>query len=267
MHTDLDLPPRAAKPRRNGLTMVIDGGLPLGLFRDAVSSHADLVDLVKFGWGTAVVSTQLDAKIATLQQLGVDYFFGGTLLEKHVAQGRFDEYVRLLRDHECAYVEVSEGTLPMRRGEKASYISRLAGEFTVLAEVGFKQPARNETLTPADWARAARADLDAGATLVITEARESGNTGLADAQGRCRDDVLDAILDSGITPDELLFEAPTKALQAHLVSRLGPDVNLGNISALDVVGLETLRLGLRADTFACFEPLAMMEPRFVEVVA
>ncbi|HEY5335045.1 MAG TPA: phosphosulfolactate synthase [Mycobacteriales bacterium] len=265
MHTDLELPRRCAKPRESGLTMVIDGGLPLGMFRDVISSHAELIDLVKFGWGTSVVSSQLGAKIATLQQHDIGFFFGGTLMEKHVAQGRFAEYVRLLRDQECSYVEVSDGTLPMRPGEKASYISSLAGEFTVLAEVGFKQPDRNETLTPADWAQAARDDLDAGASLVITEARESGNTGMADASGKCRDDVLDAILDSGIEADQLLFEAPTKQLQTHLVTRIGPNVNLGNIAAMDVIGVETLRLGLRSDTFGCFEPLAMMQAALTEV--
>jgi phosphosulfolactate synthase len=265
VHTTLDLPARASKPRREGLTMVIDGGLPIGQFRDVVSSHAEYIDLVKFGWGTSVVSPHLDAKIATLQQYGIGFFFGGTLLEKHVAQARFDDYVRLCRDHECAFVEVSDGTLPMHPGEKASYIRRLAGEFTVLAEVGFKMPARNAELTPTDWARAAKEDLAAGATLVITEARESGTTGIADAGGQARDDVLDAILGAGISPSQLLFEAPTKSLQAHLVAKLGSDVNLGNIAATDIIGLETLRLGLRADTFAEFEPIAMMAPRLVEV--
>ena len=258
MHTELDLPSRCTKPRTAGLTMVIDGGLPTGQFRDVMTSHADLVDLVKFGWGTAVVTAQLDAKIATLQQLGIGFFFGGTLLEKHVAQGRFPEYVRLLRDHECAYVEVSDGTLPMRPGEKASYIRRLAGEFTVLAEVGYKQVDRNDAFTPADWARCALEDLAAGASYVITESREAGNTGIASTDGCCRDEVVDALLGAGIRPGRLLFEAPTKQLQTHFVERLGPDVNLGNIAPADVVGLETLRLGLRADTFGCFEPLAMM---------
>ncbi|MGH3745358.1 MAG: phosphosulfolactate synthase [Mycobacteriales bacterium] len=265
MRTDLELPRRDAKPRSSGLTMVIDPGLPLGLFRDVVSSHAELIDLVKFGWGTSVVSPTLGAKIETLQQHDIGFFFGGTLLEKHVAQGRFAQYVRLLHEQECTYVEVSDGTLPMRPGEKAAYIRSLAAEFTVLAEVGFKQPDRNETLTPADWASAARADLDAGASLVITEAREAGNTGLADASGKCRDDVLDAILDSGIGAGQLLFEAPTKQLQTHLVTRIGPNVNLGNIAPMDVIGVETLRLGLRSDTFGCFDPAAMLESALIEV--
>jgi phosphosulfolactate synthase len=265
VQTSLDLPARASKPRSEGLTMVIDGGLPLSTFRDVMSSHAPYVDLVKFGWGTAVVSPHLDAKIATLQQLGIGFFFGGTLLEKHVAQAKFDDYVRLCRDHECQYVEVSDGTLPMHPGEKSGYISRLADEFFVLAEVGFKMPARNAELSPADWARAAKEDFAAGASLVITEARESGTTGIATADGECRDDVLDAILGAGIRPQQLLFEAPTKALQAHLVQRLGSDVNLGNVAPADIIGLETLRLGLRADTFGAFEPLAMMAPRLVEV--
>lgn len=263
MLTTLDLPARATKPRATGLTMVIDGGLPLRAFRDVVDSWAPYVDLVKFGWGTAVVSPQLPEKLAALRSAGIDYFFGGTLFEKHVSQDRFEDFRRLCARARCRYVEVSNGTLPMTNTEKAAYVRKLATDFTVLSEVGFKDSDRDATLRPRDWARFAHEDLDAGAALVITEARESGTTGLARGDGSLRGDILNALLDSGLQSDELLFEAPTKGLQTHLIQRLGPDVNLGNIAPADIAALETLRLGLRGDTMLAFEP----EPRQVRAIA
>lgn len=248
MNTDLTLPERAAKPRTTGVTMMIDNGLPMGAFADIVTSNGELVDLVKFGWGTAVVTARLPEKLACLRDAGIGYFFGGTLFEKHIAQERFDSYRRLCHEHGCRYVEVSNGTLPIEESRKAAYVARLAEEFTVLSEVGSKTAEGNEHLRPKDWARQVRTDLAHGARWVITEARESGTTGIAGGDGRARLDVLDAIQAAGVDPDLLLFEAPTKALQSHFVLRFGADVNLGNIAPADLVGLETLRLGLRSDT-------------------
>lgn len=258
LQTALTLPPRAAKPRATGVTMMIDNGLPTAQFRDVVHSHGDLVDLVKLGWGTALVTRDLPDKLACLRAAGIGYFFGGTLFEKHVAQGRFDDYRRLCHEHGCAHVEVSNGTLPIDEATKASYVARLAREFTVLSEVGAKTVEGNEHLTPKDWARQVRTDLAHGARWVITEARESGTTGIAGSDGRARPDVLEAIAAAGVDPDLLLFEAPTKALQTHFVLRFGPDVNLGNIASTDLVALETLRLGLRSDTM--LDELPLTEP-------
>ena len=248
MRTHLELPERSCKPRETGLTMVIDSGLPLHAFTDVVSTWASQIDLVKFGWGTAVVSPHLDTKLAVLRDAEVDYFFGGTLFELHLLQNRFDDYRRWCSQARCRYVEVSNGTLPISNTEKAAYVRKLAADFRVLSEVGFKQPDRDATLHPQDWARCAHEDMDAGAALVITESRESGTTGLANADGTLRPDVLAALLDSGLRPEQLLFEAPTKTMQTQLVRRLGPDVNLGNIAPHDIAAVETLRLGLRADT-------------------
>jgi phosphosulfolactate synthase len=252
--TTLDLPARASKPRSTGLTMVIDSGLPLRAFYDVVESWSPYVDLVKFGWGTAVVSPQLPEKLAALRSAGIDYFFGGTLFEKHLTQDRFDDFRRLCARARCRYVEVSNGTLPISNAEKATYVHALASDFSVLSEVGFKQAYRDATLRPQDWARFAHEDLDAGASLVITESRESGTTGIARGDGTCRTDVLDALFGSGLDADELLFEAPTKELQTQLIARVGADVNLGNIAPNDIASLETLRLGLRGDTMLMFEP-------------
>lgn len=263
MLTTLDLPPRATKPRASGLTMVIDGGLPLGAFRDVIDSWAPYVDLVKFGWGTAVVSPHLPEKLAALRAAGVDYFFGGTLFEKHLSQDRFDDFRRLCTRARCRYVEVSNGTLPISNAEKGRYIRTLARDFAVLSEVGFKQDYRDATLRPRDWAQFAQEDLAAGARLVITESRESGTTGLARGDGSLRGDVLDALLGCGVSPEQLLFEAPTKGLQTNLIERVGANVNLGNVAPADIASLETLRLGLRGDTMLLFDA----EPRTIRAIA
>ncbi len=254
MHTTLTLPERSTKPRAAGLTMVIDGGLPVGLFRDLIASNAPYIDLVKFGWGTAVVTPRLAEKLACLREAGIDYFFGGTLFEKHVLQGELDAYRRLCHSYGCRYVEVSNGTVPLGESEKAGYIGRLAEEFTVLSEVGSKTTEGNDALSPRDWARQVRTDLAHGARLVITESRESGTTGLATTAGEVRDEVVDATMAAGVDQSLLLFEAPTKGLQTHLIRRFGADVNLGNIAPTDVLALETLRLGLRSDTLYDMQP-------------
>ncbi len=246
--TWLDLPARSGKPRRRGLTMVIDNGLPTGYFVDAVSSAAGHIDIVKFGWGTCLVTRDLRRKIDCLHANGIRFCFGGTLFEKAVVQDRFDAFIRFCRSWRCDLVEVSNGTIPLSNTAKAAYVRRCAEEFNVTSEVGFKDADRSDSLTSWQWVDCISEDLGAGASLVVTEARESGRSGICHADGRLRRELIDDILASGIDPDRLLFEAPTKDLQAHFVTLLGADVNLGNIAAADVIGLETLRLGLRADT-------------------
>jgi phosphosulfolactate synthase len=251
--TTLHLPRRAEKPRDTGLTMVIDGGIPLSLFADLVSSAAEYIDFVKFGWGTAVVTKSLQAKIDVLAANDVGFYFGGTLFEKYVLQGRFEEFREFCRDNGCRHVEVSNGTIPMSNLEKASYIRKLADDFTVVSEVGFKDSSRSEQLAPRMWIEYINEDLEAGASLVTLEARESGRSGICRPDGTIRFELIEDVLASGISEQSLLFEAPSTALQAHFITRIGPDVNLGNVPAQGVIGLETLRLGLRADTLAAFE--------------
>jgi phosphosulfolactate synthase len=251
--TTLRLPRRAEKPRRTGLTMVIDGGIPLGQFTDIICSTAEYIDFVKFGWGTAVVTGHIDAKINVLREHQVKFYFGGTLFEKYVLQDRFDDFRTFCLDHECWHVEVSNGTIPLSNPEKASYIRKLAKEFTVISEVGFKDPVRSEQLPPGEWIEYIHEDLEAGSSLVTLEARESGRSGICQADGTLRSGLIEYLLTSGLDQGSLLFEAPTTSLQARFITRLGPDVNLGNIPAQGVLGLETLRLGLRADTLAAFE--------------
>jgi phosphosulfolactate synthase len=246
------LPSRATKPRSTGLTMVIDGGIPQQLFADTISSAAEYIDFVKFGWGTAVVTGGLQAKIDVLRAHDIGFYFGGTLFEKYVMQERFDDYKRFCVEHGCGHVEVSNGTITMSNAEKASYIRKLADDFTVVSEVGFKDPERSEQLPPSKWVEYINEDLAAGATMVTLEARESGKSGICRPDGALRFGLIEDVLAAGVTQDQLLFEAPTTALQTYFVTRIGTDVNLGNVPASGVIGLETLRLGLRADTLTTF---------------
>ncbi len=253
IQTALTLPERAAKPRESGLTMVIDGGVPAGLFADQIALGAEYIDFVKFGWGTSLVTNCLREKIAVLDRHGVGYYFGGTLFEKFALQGQFEDFRRLCQDYGCIHVEVSNGTIDMSNAEKAGYIRKLSGDFAVVSEVGFKDSARSEMQPPSEWIAAIIEDLDAGASLVTLEARESGSSGICRPDGELRYGLLEDILSGGVSVDKLLFEAPTTALQAHMITRVGPDVNLGNVPAAGVIGLETLRLGLRSDTLTAFE--------------
>ena len=251
--TVLTLPKRAVKPRENGLTMVIDGGVPLGLFTDQIELGAEYIDYVKFGWGTSVVTNCLREKISVLDRHDIGFYFGGTLFEKFIVQGRFDDYRRFLDEYSCRHVEVSNGTIILSNAEKAGYIHKLAHEFTVVSEVGFKDPGRSEMLPPSEWVASIKEDLDAGASIVTLEARESGSSGICRPDGELRYGLIEDVLHAGIGIDNLLFEAPNTALQTHMITRIGPNVNLGNVPAQGVIGLETLRLGLRSDTLSTFE--------------
>ena len=251
--TTLRLPERAAKPRSTGITMVVDGGLPTQYFGDVVHSSAEYLDYVKFGWGTALVTNDLLEKIDILQHAGVDFYFGGTLFEKYVLQDRIDDFRDLCHRYSCHYVEVSNGTIDLTNTEKAGYIRKLSGEFEVISEVGFKDVERSENLPPSQWIECIHEDLDAGAFLVTLESRESGRSGICRSNGELRLGLIEELLSCGLGQETMLFEAPTAELQTVFVKRVGPDVNLGNVAATAVLGLETIRLGLRADTLTSFE--------------
>jgi phosphosulfolactate synthase len=251
--TVLQLPARSSKPRTEGLTMMVDGGLPTRQFRDVVESGVEFLDFVKFGWGTAIVTTDLQRKIDLLKDVGVDFYFGGTLFEKFVLQERFDDYRAMCESYGCQYVEVSNGTIALSHLEKAGYVRKLADEFKVVSEVGFKDSERSELLAPDRWIECIHEDLEAGAFLVTLESRESGSSGICRPNGDLRFGLIEEILTSGVDPARLLFEAPSTRLQCYFVQRIGSDVNLGNIPSTALLGLETIRLGLRADTLECFE--------------
>jgi phosphosulfolactate synthase len=251
--TTLKLPDRPAKPRSSGLTVVIDNGMPVGLFRDHMESAGELIDFVKFGWGTPLVTPRLTDKVAILREVGIPFFFGGTLFEKYLSRGAFDDFRAFCHALGSRYVEVSNGTIDLPNDEKARYVEKLATEFVVMAEVGVKDSERSEAMGAEDWVRAIHQDFDAGATLVVTEARESGRSGICHPDGGLREELIEAILKAGIEASRLVFEAPTKDLQTWFVRRLGSNVNLANIAPGDVIALETLRLGLRSDTLLAWD--------------
>lgn len=228
--------------------MVIDSGTGLAAFRDMIDSTGEYVDVVKFGWGTALATPRIIEKIQSLRAAEIPWYFGGTLFEKFLQQDKMPDFLDLVRAHGAGIIEVSNGTYPLSNADKAAWVHRLSGEFRIFSEVGSKDPAANDELSTADWVAFVEEDLAAGAEHVITEARESGSTGIAHSSGQAKDELIAAILDA-VSADRMLFEAPTKVLQTHFVSLVGPEVNLGNIAPTDLVALETLRLGLRSDTF------------------
>jgi phosphosulfolactate synthase len=246
--TQLRLANFEPKPRQRGLTMVIDPGMFTGHFEDAVDSVGDFIDFVKFGWGTCLVTKDIKRKIDILRAAGIDFYFGGTLFERYALDGLVTEWLDLCRMLGATHVEVSNGTIPIENSEKARWVARLAGEFVVISEVGFKDIRRSETLAPAHWISHIEEDLAAGAYLVTAEARESGRSGICRSDGEPRHELIDAVITSGLELDRLLFEAPNKDLQTYFLRRMGPSVNVGNIRADDVIALETLRRGLRSDT-------------------
>jgi phosphosulfolactate synthase len=244
----LMLPERTAKPRLRGLTIVLDNGVPAQYFEDMIAGTSRFVDLVKFGWGTALVTDQLDRKIACLRRYGVDFFFGGTLFEKFYSQRKVDAFRDFCLGHGCRYVEISNGTVALSNHEKARFIAEMAREFTVLSEVGYKDSEKSQQLPPGRWIEYITEDLAAGAVKVITEARESGTSGICRPDGEVRYGLIEEILASPIESDDIIFEAPNKSLQTYFIKRLGTNVNLANIALQDAIPLETLRLGLRSDT-------------------
>jgi phosphosulfolactate synthase len=242
----LDLPQRSAKPREAGITHVLDSGLSVAEVESLVEVVGDAVDLVKLGWGTAVVTENLGAKLDCYRSHGIPVVLGGTLTELAIAQDRVEQLVAWLRELGLCHVEISDGTIELPHARKLALIERLSGEgFTVLSEVGSKDDTR--IMAPYVWVEQIEAELAAGAWKVIAEARESGTAGIYRADGEVRMGLIDEIAHA-VPVQRLLFEAPRKEQQVWFLRRFGTDVNLGNIAPRDVLSLETLRLGLRGDT-------------------
>jgi len=243
----LDLPERAAKPRRLGLTHVLDKGMTTPALEALLVQAGDYIDVVKIGWGIGYVDPTLKGRVALCHSAGIVVSLGGTLLEVAVAQGRLTELRRWAEHLELDAVEVSNGLQGLAREEKTALVRELAGDFIVLAEVGAKA---GEVPVVADqWLAEMEGDLAAGARWVIAEGRESGTVGLYHADGSVREDLVDVVA-SRLGLDQVIFEAPRKSQQAWFINHLGVDVSLGNIAPEEILPLETLRLGLRADTAA-----------------
>ncbi len=245
----LTLPERTTKPRDSGLTHVLDKGLSLNQVRQYLEVSGDYVDIVKLGWGTAVVTPNIKEKIALYRSFGIPVCFGGTFFEVCLRQGKVDEYLALVDECGMECIEISNGTVAMDEEDKLALLHKLSSRYRVLSEVGSKDNA--VVITPSTWIDSIKRELEAGAWKVITEGRENGTVGIYRPNGDVKDGLLEEIREA-FDASQILFEAPIQKQQAWFIKHFGPNVNLGNIAPDEVISVETLRLGVRSDTLLTF---------------
>ncbi len=243
------IPERTGKPRSNGLTMVMDKGLSVEEAKNFLSVAHPHVDIIKLGFGTSFVTPNLKAKLEIYRSFDLPVYFGGTLFEAFLIRNQFDDYISVCREFGVSYMEVSDGSVTIPQAEKCGYIEKLTKHGIVLSEVGSKDA--EHIIPPYKWIELMRAELAAGATYVIAEARESGNVGIYRGSGEVREGLVQEIL-TQIPAEKILWEAPQKGQQLYFIELIGANVNLGNIAPSEVIALETMRIGLRGDTFDLF---------------
>lgn len=240
------LPARSEKPRNSGLTMVMDKGLSLREAEDFIEMTSGYVDLIKLGFGTSIISPNLDKKIAFYQEAGIPVFFGGTLFEAFLVRNQLNDYIDLLKKYNLKHLEISDGSLDMTQEDKCNYIRRLSQDFIVISEVGSKDA--EKIIPPYKWIEMMTKEIEAGVWKVIAEARESGNVGIFRGTGEVRSGLIEEIL-TRIPQEKIIWEAPQKGQQLWFIKQYGANVSLGNIAPNEVIPLETMRIGLRGDTF------------------
>jgi phosphosulfolactate synthase len=225
---------------------VIDRGLSIAEVDGLIEVAGNSVDIVKLGWGTSVITGNLDRKLERYREHDIPVVLGGTLTELAITQGRLDALLDWVRELGLRYFEISDGTISLDHDRKVELIERLAQDFVVLSEVGSKDDTGAIT-PPYKWVEQMRKELRAGAWKVIAEGREAGSAGIFRPDGEVREGLIAEIVHE-IDPAQIMFDAPNKQQQVWFVRRFGPEVNLSNIAPGDVLALETLRLGLRSDT-------------------
>ena len=243
------IPDRIKKPRNSGITMVMDKGLSINEAQNFMSVSHPHVDIIKLGFGTSFVTPNLREKIEVYKSYDIPVYFGGTLFEAFLIRNQFNDYISVCKDYDISFMEVSDGSINIPHAEKCGYIEKLAKHGTVLSEVGSKDAAH--IIPPYKWIELMRAELNAGSSYVIAEAREAGNVGIYRGTGEVREGLVQEIL-TQIPGEKILWEAPQKAQQLYFIELLGCNVNLGNIAPTEVIPLETMRIGLRGDTFNLF---------------
>jgi phosphosulfolactate synthase len=229
--------------------MVMDKGLSLREAEDMIDVSGEYIDIVKLGFGTSYVTPRLQEKIKFYQDNGIIDYFGGTLFEAYIVRNQFEDYIKVLDKLGMQYAEISDGSIELPHDLKLDYIRKLSKHVTVLSEVGSKDV--EKIIPPYQWIELMQAELKAGAWKVIAEAREAGNVGVYRSSGEVREGLVQEIL-TKIPEEKIIWEAPQKAQQTYFIKLVGANVNLGNIASNDVIPLETLRLGLRSDTFTFF---------------
>ncbi|MDA9669056.1 phosphosulfolactate synthase [bacterium] len=241
-----NIPKRPAKPRSNGLTMIMDKGLSLNEAENMIVLKSELTDIVKLGFGTSLLTRYIDKKISLYREAGIDVYTGGTLFEAFIVRNQLDDFYRLMDKLNLEMVEVSDGCIQMEHEKKCELIHKLSKDFKVISEIGSK----DESLTIEDdkWVSYMKKELEAGSWKVIAEAREGGNVGMFETDGEIKEQLIKKITKE-IDESNILWEAPLKKQQVWFINELGANVNLGNISPNSIISLECLRLGLRGDTF------------------
>ncbi|MGB8490949.1 MAG: phosphosulfolactate synthase [Bacteroidales bacterium] len=250
------IPERPCKPRNSGLTMVMDKGLSIREAEDFMSVGSEYADFVKLGFGTSLLTPGFEKKIRIYKDAGCMPYFGGTLFEAFIIRNMFKEFLKFLDDHEVELVEVSDGSFDIHHDKKLEYIGILAKRGTVISEVGSKK--KDVVYSPAEWVSMMKSELNAGSSKVIAEARESGTIGIYDDDG-CVNTLLISSIIEHVKMDNVIWEAPQKFQQAWFIKHFGANVNLGNIAPSEIIPLESLRCGLRGDTFFQFLPDSMQQ--------
>lgn len=243
------IPARTPKPRKHGLTMIMDKGLSIAEAENLVSVGSPHIDIIKLGFGTAFVTPNLRTKIEVYQKAGIPVYFGGTLFEAFLVRNEFEAYISMMKDFKIEHVEVSDGSITIPHAEKCGYIEKLTKFGTVLSEVGSKDAAH--IIPPYKWIELMRAELEAGSSYVIAEAREAGTVGIYRGSGEVREGLVQEIL-TQIPEEKIIWEAPQKDQQLYFLELIGCNVNLGNIAPAEIIPLEAMRIGLRGDTFELY---------------
>ncbi|GAB4282210.1 MAG: phosphosulfolactate synthase [Marinilabiliales bacterium] len=245
------LPERTKKPRQCGLNMIMDKGLSLKDAESLIQSSGDFVDFVKLGFGTSIITNNLEEKIKLYKEAGIKPYFGGTLFEAFYIRKQLSGFKKYIEHFNIEVVEISDGEVNMNHNEKCELINEFSKTYTVLSEVGSKE--EDKVYPVEQWVEMMQKELIAGSWKVITEARESGNLGIYNKDGSANTELINAI-SNNIDIDNIIWEAPIKKQQVWFIRHMGANVNLGNIPYNEVIALESLRLGLRGDTFFQFLP-------------
>jgi phosphosulfolactate synthase len=250
------IPSRPEKPREKGVTMMMDKGLSIREVEDFIEASGHLTDLVKFGFGTSFVSTNLETKIKLYQEAGIKTYFGGTLFEAFYVRKKVNEYRKLVDKMNMGTLEISDGSIIIPHDEKCELIQKFSKDYTVLSEVGSKEA--GIIISPAKWVKMMTNELEAGSWKVIAEGRESGSVGIFRPNGKPHTMLVNKIR-AKVKPENILWEAPVKNQQVWFINLFGANVNLGNIAHNDMIPLECLRIGLRGDTFFNYLPENIVE--------
>lgn len=245
------IPSREGKPRQSGITMVMDKGLSIVEAETLVQGSGPFIDLIKLGFGSSLITPQLKEKLSVYSKANIPVYLGGTLLEAFIARNDFKGYLKVLDQYEISHAEVSDGSIMLSHDLKCKIIQRLCKQARVVSEVGSKE--EGILIHPARWIEMMQKELEAGAWKVIAEARESGTVGIYRPSGKAHVMLINKII-SKVPPELIIWEAPIKSQQVYMIKQFGCNVNLGNIAPSEVIALETLRLGLRGDTFYQFMP-------------